>query len=45
MNSKQSLVVYFDVDDTLTRSVGTKVIPVPAVIEHVRDLARADATL
>lgn len=30
--------VYFDVDDTLVRTVGTKRIPVPAAIASVRAL-------
>lgn len=29
-------VVFVDVDDTLMRSVGTKRIPMPAVVAHVR---------
>jgi predicted HAD superfamily phosphohydrolase YqeG len=39
------LVVYVDVDDTLVRTAGVKRIPVPAVIEHVRELSRAGAEL
>ena len=38
-------VVYVDVDDTLVRSVGTKRIPMPRVIEKVRSLHREGATL
>jgi hypothetical protein len=38
MSRNQKLVVYVDVDDTLIRSVGTKRIPLPRVIEHVRQL-------
>jgi len=41
----EPLVVYVDVDDTLVRSVGTKRIPMPAVIEHVRTLSDAGAVL
>jgi hypothetical protein len=41
----EPLVVFVDVDDTLVRSVGTKRIPMPAVIEHVRTLTEAGATL
>lgn len=44
MNAAE-LVVYVDVDDTLVRSVGHKRIPIPAAIEHVRAMHRADATL
>ena len=39
------LVIYVDVDDTLVRSVGTKRIPMPAVVQHVRDLAADGAEL
>jgi cation transport ATPase len=31
-------VVYFDVDDTLVRTVGTKRIPIVAVVDRVRSL-------
>lgn len=37
--------IYVDVDDTLVRSVGTKRIPMPAVIQHIRDLRQQGATL
>ena len=37
-------VVYVDVDDTLVRSIGTKRIPMPRVIQKVRKLHSADAT-
>jgi hypothetical protein len=39
------LVVYVDVDDTLVRQTGSKRIPMTAVVDHVRDLHRAGATL
>ena len=38
-------IVYVDVDDTLIRSVGTKRIPMPRVVEKVRNLHREGATL
>ncbi len=38
-------VVFIDVDDTLVRSFGTKRIPMPAVIAHVRALKTSGATL
>jgi len=38
-------VIYIDVDDTLVRSVGTKRIPIPRVVEHVRALFDAGAML
>jgi predicted HAD superfamily phosphohydrolase YqeG len=40
-----SLVVYIDVDDTLVRSAGTKTMPIPSVIEHVKQLANSGAEL
>ena len=39
------LVVYVDVDDTLVRSVGTKSVPIPGVVEQVKRLASAGAEL
>jgi phosphoglycolate phosphatase-like HAD superfamily hydrolase len=39
------LVVYVDVDDTLVRTVGTKRVPIPAVIDRVRTLHAAGNTL
>jgi hypothetical protein len=39
------LVAYIDVDDTLVRSFGSKRIPIPAVIQHVRDLHHAGVVL
>ena len=33
-------VVFIDVDDTLVRSAGTKRIPMPAVVNRVRELHR-----
>ncbi|BCM91978.1 hypothetical protein IAD21_03857 [Abditibacteriota bacterium] len=38
-------IVYIDVDDTFVRSVGTKRIPMPNVIRHIRDLKEQGATL
>ncbi len=38
-------VVYVDVDDTLVRSVGTKRIPIPAAVRHVRALFEQGAEL
>jgi|SRR3954467_14312776 hypothetical protein len=34
-------VAYVDVDDTLVRSSGSKRIPIPAVIAHVRKMSSA----
>ena len=41
----ERLVVFVDVDDTLVRSAGTKRIPIPHVVHHVRDLALGGAEL
>ena len=45
MNSKRRLVVYVDVDDTLVRSAGTKRMPIPSVVAHVKELAKANTEL
>jgi hypothetical protein len=37
-------VVFIDVDDTLVHSFGSKRIPMPAVIAHVRALKTSGAT-
>ena len=39
------MVIYVDVDDTFVRSYGTKRIPIPTVIGHIRDLHRQGAAL
>ena len=36
--TERSLVAYVDVDDTLVRSIGSKRIPLPHVVRHVREL-------
>ena len=36
--SEPALIIYVDVDDTFVRSVGTKRIPMPATIAHLRRL-------
>jgi hypothetical protein len=45
MKTDMPLVVYIDVDDTLIRSAGTKTIPIPNVVEHLRQLADSGAEL
>jgi hypothetical protein len=45
MTLKRPLVVYVDVDDTLVRSAGTKRIPMPKVVAHVKKLAESGAEL
>jgi predicted HAD superfamily phosphohydrolase YqeG len=44
-NMKPDLYVYVDVDDTLVRSAGTKRIPIPSIIQHVRNLKKQGAVL
>ncbi|HTE19711.1 MAG TPA: hypothetical protein VK689_15200 [Armatimonadota bacterium] len=39
------MIIYVDVDDTLVRSVGSRRIPMPAVVQHVRDLKEQGAEL
>ena len=38
-------IIYIDVDDTFVRSVGTKRIPMPNVIRHIRELKKQGALL
>ena len=48
MNSNPTaspVYVFVDVDDTLVRSAGTKRIPMPSVIQHVRELHAQGAVL
>jgi hypothetical protein len=45
MNPKTRMVVYIDVDDTLVRSAGTKIMPVPRMVEHAKLLASSGAEL
>jgi Protein of unknown function (DUF705) len=42
---KSDLNVYVDIDDTIVRSVGAKRIPMPSVIQHVRNLKKQGAVL
>ena len=39
------MIVYVDVDDTIVRSAGSKRIPIPDVIAHVRRLKEDGVTL
>ena len=41
----QSLVIYVDVEGTLINSYGTKMIPIEAVVIHVRELYEHGAIL
>jgi len=41
----RSLCIYVDVDDTLVRSIGSKRIPIPSVIQHVIELHEQGALL
>lgn len=45
MTNPRSEIVFVDVDDTLVRSAGTKRIPITSVVERVRALKQAGATL
>ncbi len=45
MTNPTTQIVYVDVDDTLVRSVGSKRIPMPRVVERVRRLHQSGATL
>ncbi len=38
-------IIYVDVDDTFVRTVGSKRIPMPATIRHIRELKQQGATL
>ena len=40
-----ALIVYVDVDDTLVRTTGSTVMPIPGVIAHVRHLYESGARL
>ena len=44
-NAGSGPIVFVDVDDTLVRSAGSKRIPIPSVLQHVRDLHRSGARL
>ena len=44
-SSSRPVNVFVDVDDTLVRSVGSKRIPIPSVIQQVRDLHAQGADL
>lgn len=39
------MIIYVDVDDTLIRTVGMRRIPIPSVIDHVRNLKAGGAEL
>jgi len=41
----KDLYVYVDIDDTIVRSAGSKRIPIPNVIKHVRELKSQGAVL
>lgn len=43
--SRSSVVIYVDVDDTLVRSFGSKRIPIPSVVQHIRYLKEQAAEL
>jgi predicted HAD superfamily phosphohydrolase YqeG len=41
----QDIYIYVDIDDTIVRSVGTKRIPIPTVIQHVKELKQQGAVM
>jgi len=41
----QPPIIYIDVDDTFVRSIGTKRIPMPNVLRHIRELKAQGALL
>ena len=41
----KSLVIFVDVDETFVRNYGTKRIPMPNVISHIRELAENGAEM
>lgn len=43
--AESPLVVYVDIDDTLVRTAGSKRIPIPAAVRHVRALKEQGAEL
>lgn len=43
--SAPALIIYVDVDDTFVRSAGSKRIPMPAMIAHIRSLHEQGAQL
>lgn len=44
-SSENELVIYVDVDDTLIRSVGAKIIPISSVVEQVASLHKQGAIM
>lgn len=44
-NSDRPFYIYVDVDETFVRNVGTKRVPMPAVISHIRELKEQGAVL
>src|ERR1700710_1959989 len=42
---KRDIYIYVDVDDTIVRSSGTKRIPIPLVIQHVKELKQQGAVM
>lgn len=41
----KEIYVYVDIDDTIVRSAGSKRIPIPNVIKHVRQLKESGAVM
>ena len=45
MNDPIPFVIYVDVDDTFVRSAGTKRIPMPGTLAHIRELHEQGAQM
>jgi predicted HAD superfamily phosphohydrolase YqeG len=43
--AERPFYIYVDVDDTFVRSAGTKRMPMPSVIQHIRELKEQGAIL
>ena len=42
---KRTMTIFVDVDDTLIRTVGHKIIPITATIEHLKSLPKGEVEL
>ena len=45
MTVTKPFISYVDVDDTFVRSAGMKRMPMPAIVQHIRELKEQGATL
>lgn len=44
-NPLRPFIIYVDVDETFVRSVSTKRIPMPAILQHIRELKEQGAMM